>query len=49
LERDTGHLDDREALILYRRMAIENAHKRRLGRNDWDGLAFMLDPATYGA
>jgi cardiolipin synthase A/B len=48
LGRDTGHLDDREALILYRRVAIENAHKRKLSRNDWDGMAFKLDPATYG-
>lgn len=48
LGRDTGHLDDREALILYRSVAIENAHKRKLGRNDWDGLAFSLDSATYG-
>src|SRR5262245_19037811 len=45
---DTGHLDDREALIRYRSVAVENAQKRRLGRNDWDGLAFRLDPATYG-
>jgi cardiolipin synthase len=49
LGRDTGHLDDREALVLYRRIAIENEHKRALGRNDWDGMAFMLDPPTYGA
>jgi cardiolipin synthase A/B len=48
LGRDTGHLDDREALILYRSIAIENAHRRTSGRNDWDGLAFKLDPATYG-
>jgi phosphatidylserine/phosphatidylglycerophosphate/cardiolipin synthase-like enzyme len=46
---DTGHLDDREALMLYRRIAVENARKRQLGRNDWDGLAFRLDPAAYGA
>jgi phosphatidylserine/phosphatidylglycerophosphate/cardiolipin synthase-like enzyme len=48
LGRDTGHLDDREALTLYRGVAVENAHKRKLGRNDWDGIAFRLDPATYG-
>ena len=48
LGRDTGHLDDREALILYRSVAMENAHKRRLGRNDWNGMAFRLDSATYG-
>jgi phosphatidylserine/phosphatidylglycerophosphate/cardiolipin synthase-like enzyme len=48
LGRDTGHLDDRKALILYRSVAIENAHKRKLGRNDWDGMAFRLDSATYG-
>jgi cardiolipin synthase A/B len=48
LGRDTGHLDDREALILYRSVAIENAHKRKLSRNDWEGMAFRLDPTTYG-
>jgi hypothetical protein len=48
LGRDTGHLDDREALILYRSVAMENAHKRRLGRNDWNGMALRLDSATYG-
>jgi phosphatidylserine/phosphatidylglycerophosphate/cardiolipin synthase-like enzyme len=48
LGHETGHLDDREALILYRSIAIENAHKRKLGRNDWDGIAFSLDPKTYG-
>jgi hypothetical protein len=37
-----------KALTLYRGVAVENAHKRKLGRNDWDGIAFRLDPATYG-
>jgi phosphatidylserine/phosphatidylglycerophosphate/cardiolipin synthase-like enzyme len=48
LGHDTGHMDDREALILYRRVAMENAGKRASGRNDWDGIAFSLDPAAYG-
>jgi cardiolipin synthase A/B len=48
LGRDTGHLDDREALIVYGRVATENARKRKLGRNDWEGIAFRLDAATYG-
>jgi cardiolipin synthase A/B len=49
LGRDTGHLDDRQALTVFRRVAIENARKHRLGRSDWEGNAFVLDPATYGA
>jgi cardiolipin synthase A/B len=48
LGRDTGHMEDREALMLYRSIAIDNAHKRKVGRNDWDGIAFKLDSATYG-
>lgn len=48
LGHDTGHMDDREALIFYRRVAMENAGKRASGRNDWDGIAFSLDPAAYG-
>jgi cardiolipin synthase len=48
LGHDTGHMDDREALILYRRVALENAEKRASGRHDWNGIAFSLDPAAYG-
>jgi cardiolipin synthase A/B len=48
LGHDTGHMDDREAPILYRRVAMANARKRALGRHDWDGIAFALDPAAYG-
>ena len=45
---DTSGLDDREALALYRKVAAENRGKREAGQNDWQGLAFQLDPATYG-
>ena len=48
LGRDTGHLDDRAALDLYRQVAQENRCKRDGGDADWQGLAFRLDPATYG-
>jgi phosphatidylserine/phosphatidylglycerophosphate/cardiolipin synthase-like enzyme len=43
LGRDTGHLDDREALILYRSVAMENAYKRRLVRalSDCDRLFYL--------
>jgi phosphatidylserine/phosphatidylglycerophosphate/cardiolipin synthase-like enzyme len=49
LGRDTDHLDDREALVLYRSIAIDNAHKRALRCSDWSGLAFTLSAVTYGA
>jgi len=49
LDVDTSGMDDREALALYRRIASENAARRDAGRTDWQGLAFTLDPATYGA
>jgi cardiolipin synthase len=48
LEQDTAYLDDRQALALYRRVACENARKREAGQNNWEGIAFSLDPATYG-
>jgi cardiolipin synthase len=46
---DTAHLDDRAALALYRRVAAESRRRRDAGGGDWQGLAFRLDPATYGA
>jgi hypothetical protein len=46
---DTAGIDDRAALRLYREVAREN--RRRRGANDfkWQGQAFSLDPALYGA
>ncbi|MFI4998074.1 MAG: phosphatidylserine/phosphatidylglycerophosphate/cardiolipin synthase family protein, partial [Hyphomicrobiales bacterium] len=48
LGQDTSHLDDRAALCLYREVARENRSRRDAGDGDWRGLAFSLDPATYG-
>ena len=48
LDRDTAHLDDAAALSLYRQIARDNRQKRDDGDLDWQGLAFSLDPATYG-
>jgi phosphatidylserine/phosphatidylglycerophosphate/cardiolipin synthase-like enzyme len=48
LGEDTAHLDDRAALGLYRRIARDNLARRQAGDADWQGLAFALDPATYG-
>ncbi len=48
LDLDTAHLDDREALALFRRIAAENRARRDAGQTDWQGLAFQLDPAVYG-
>ena len=49
LGQDTTHLDDGAALGLYRQVARGNRQKRDAGDPDWQGLAFSLDPATYGA
>ena len=48
LGQDTGHLDAREALQLYRVIAQQNRRKREVGHPDWQGIAFSLDPAAYG-
>jgi phosphatidylserine/phosphatidylglycerophosphate/cardiolipin synthase-like enzyme len=48
LSVDTGALDDRAALGLYRRIAEANRLKRDAGEAAWQGNAFALDPATYG-
>lgn len=47
LGRDTGGLDDRAALALYREIGQANRRKRDTGDADWQGLAFSLDPALY--
>jgi len=47
LGQDTGTLDDRAALALYRRTATENRRRRDGGDTNWQGLAFRLDPAAY--
>jgi hypothetical protein len=49
LGRDTAGIDDRAALRLYREIARENRRKHDAGDAGWQGLAFSLDPATYGA
>ena len=46
---DTSALDDRAALRLYREVALANREKRDLGNSDWQGLAFKIDSAFYGA
>jgi phosphatidylserine/phosphatidylglycerophosphate/cardiolipin synthase-like enzyme len=48
LGTDTTDLDDVEALQLFRRIA--RANRRRHVRNDprWQGMAFVLDAASYG-
>jgi cardiolipin synthase A/B len=48
LDRDTSDLDDRSALGEYRRIACENRRRRDAGDSGWQGLAFSLDPSTYG-
>lgn len=45
---DTAHLDARSALRLYRQVSRENRQRGDAGEHDWQGLAFRLDPGTYG-
>jgi phosphatidylserine/phosphatidylglycerophosphate/cardiolipin synthase-like enzyme len=49
LDRDTAGIDDRAALCLYREIARENRRRRVASDGKWQGLAFSLDPAAYGA
>ena len=48
LGQDTSHLDDRAALTLFGRVARENTYRLDRDNHAWQGLAFALDPATYG-
>jgi hypothetical protein len=48
VEEDTAHFDAGAALQLYRRVAGENRRRRDAGDLDWQGLAYRLDPETYG-
>jgi phosphatidylserine/phosphatidylglycerophosphate/cardiolipin synthase-like enzyme len=48
LDVDTSDLDDRAALALYRDIAVANAKRRQNGLA-LEGLAFALDPMTYGS
>jgi cardiolipin synthase A/B len=48
LDRDTAALDDVAALSLYREIARDNRRRWGAGDCNWQGLAFALDPATYG-
>lgn len=51
LGEDTSHLGDRAALGRYRQIANANGARERaeeLNWPSWRGLAFALDPATYG-
>jgi phosphatidylserine/phosphatidylglycerophosphate/cardiolipin synthase-like enzyme len=49
LDIDTTQMTDRTALRLFQSLARENRRKREVGKSDWQGLAFRIDPATYGA
>jgi len=48
LDHDTSRLDDRAALQLFRTVALENRRRFTAGKHGWQGLAFSLDPASYG-
>ncbi|HEX3116224.1 MAG TPA: phosphatidylserine/phosphatidylglycerophosphate/cardiolipin synthase family protein [Bradyrhizobium sp.] len=49
LGHDTKTIDDRSALSLYRDIAGENRGRRDVNDSKWQGLAFSLNPAGYGA
>jgi cardiolipin synthase len=49
LGQDTTYLDARAALQLYQTVARQNRLKRDGGDPDWQGMAYRLDPAAYGA
>jgi cardiolipin synthase len=49
LDLDTAGIDDRAALCRYREIARENRRRHDAGDFKWQGLAFSLDPAAYGA
>jgi cardiolipin synthase A/B len=48
LDHDTSHMDDQSALRYFRKVALENRKRFNAGDPTWQGLAFALDPATYG-
>lgn len=48
LDQDTAGIGDRSALRLYREVARENRRRRDANDFKWQGLAFSLNPATYG-
>ena len=48
LFQDTLHLNDVDALRLYRDIALKNTQRCKQGKS-LQGLAFALDPATYGS
>jgi len=49
LGQDTSHMDDRSALRYFRKVALGNRKRFNAGAHAWQGLAFTLDPASYGA
>lgn len=48
LGESTDDRDDVEALRLFGQRAHENRRRWEAGDHDWQGLAFALDPQTYG-
>jgi len=48
LGHDTENLDARSALRLYRSIAVENRRRRDTKNPVWRGIAYRLDPASYG-
>jgi cardiolipin synthase len=48
LDIDTSDMDDRQAMAMWREIAKRNALLGLAATEPWKGLAFALDPATYG-
>nr|WKF59469.1 putative cardiolipin synthase YwiE [Paraburkholderia busanensis] len=49
LDEDTSAMTDRAAFTRYACIARENAARWRAGHGAWQGLAFEIEPAAYGA
>lgn len=47
LGMDTGRMDDRAALLLYRQVASDNSAMKERGDAAWQGLAFALPADAY--
>jgi phosphatidylserine/phosphatidylglycerophosphate/cardiolipin synthase-like enzyme len=45
---DTSRMDACAALRLFRKIALQNRGRLEAGDHAWQGLAFSLDPASYG-
>jgi phosphatidylserine/phosphatidylglycerophosphate/cardiolipin synthase-like enzyme len=48
LDEDTAQMNSSTALQRFRQIARDNDARRQVGKRDWQGLAFDIDPRQYG-